>query len=186
MPNDVLTGNPNLAFGYALPHMIISQSEIRSESDQKMTLDDIWIMPNNVLMGNPNLAFMVGCTATHDHWPTRINDIGPCAWLVVDHDHFYFWPIHNIQDTANPFYTLGPSVTYRTSANPFQTLSPSPIEFRSHEKYTPFMCRPDHSNMLAQMIPKSRPTHYFKSQLGSAGLLLSGKYTTVLDHFKQG
>jgi hypothetical protein len=31
-----------------------------SDSDQKMTLDDIWIMPNDVLMGNPNLAFTVG------------------------------------------------------------------------------------------------------------------------------
>src|SRR5882762_8200193 len=59
-------------------------------------------------------------------------------------------------------HTLGPSVTYGTSANPFQTLSPSPTKFRSHDRYTPFMCGPGHSNMLAQTIPKSWPTHYLR------------------------
>jgi len=102
------------------------------------------------------------CTATHDHQPTWINNVGPCTWLVVSHDHFHFRPIHNI-DTANPFHTLGPSVTYGTSANPFQTLSPSPTKFRSHDRYTPFMCGPGHSNMLAQTIPKSRSTHYLRN-----------------------
>src|SRR5882672_3845868 len=69
---------------------------------------------------------------------------------------------------AMTIFTFGPSIIYRTSANPFQTLGPSPTKFRSHDRYTPFMCRPGHSNMLAQTIPKSRPTHYLRviSNLG--------------------
>jgi hypothetical protein len=109
---------------------------------------------------------------------TRINDIGPCAWPVVGHDHFYFWPIHNIQDTANPFHALSPSVTYRTSANPFQTLGPSPIELRSHDIYTPFMCGLGHSNMLAQIILEISPRiswHLLNKQMyNPTGTLLAG------------
>ena len=81
---------------------------------------------------------------------------------------FTFGPSITYRTSANPFHTLGPSVTCRTSAIPFQTLGPSPTKFRSHDRYTPFMCRPGHSNMLAQTIPKSRPTHYLRviSNLG--------------------
>ena len=81
---------------------------------------------------------------------------------------FTFGPSITYRTSANPFHTLGPSVTCRTSAIPFQTLGPSPTKFRSHDRYTPFMCRPGHLNMLAQTIPKSRPTHYLRviSNLG--------------------
>src|SRR5882672_4645296 len=81
---------------------------------------------------------------------------------------FTFGPSIIYRTSANPFHTLGPSVTCRTSAIPFQTLGPSPSEFSAYDRYTPFMCRPGNSNMLAQTIPKSRPIHYLRviSNLG--------------------
>src|SRR5882672_4314189 len=93
---------------------------------------------------------------------------------------FTFGPSIIYRTSANPFHTLGLSVTCRTSAIPFQTLGPSPTEFRSHDRYTPFMCSPGHSNMLAQTIPKSWLTHYFQSWLASAGLLSLGPSPTEL------